>query len=324
MSGDAPARRPTRADVARLAEVSPAVVSYVLSGSHPVSAATRARVLAAIGSLGYRRNATARALRRGRSDSVGLVLSDITNPHFMALARAIEARLTDRGHALLVAEQRPGDDSAVREMVARGVDALLLTTGGEDVEEAIPTILLDRSAPHPRFGTIGTDAGAATAAAVAHLLDAHGHASVALVTGPGADGDGREAGWRAAHRALGREPGPVVVAEWTREGGYAAARALLEAPDRPTAMLGASDLIAIGVLRAALDLGLAVPGDLAVVSYDGTEEARFAASPLTTIEQPRDAMAALSVELLLDGDGSPAHHAFAAPLVLRRSCGCAG
>ncbi|GAA2752794.1 LacI family DNA-binding transcriptional regulator [Amnibacterium kyonggiense] len=316
-------RRPTRADVARRADVSDAVVSYVLSGSHPVSEATRARVLAAIEELGYRRNATARALRRGRSDSVGLVLSDIENPHFMALARAVESRLASLGQALLIAELRE-DGSAVREMVARGVDALLVTGGPTpDVATEVPTVLLDRGGPEAGHVTIGVDAVPAAVAAVDHLLERHGHGSVALVTGasPG-DDDPRETGWRDAHAARGRPTGPVEVTSWTRAGGAEAARRLLERDDRPTAVLAASDLIAVGVLRAALDLGLSVPGDLAVVSYDGTDEARFAASPLTTIEQPRDAMAALAVDLLLAGAREPDHHAFAAPLVVRRSCGC--
>lgn len=316
-------RRPTRADVARRAGVSDAVVSYVLSGSHPVSEATRARVVAAIEELGYRRNATARALRRGRSDTVGLVLSDVENPHFMALARAVESRLASLGQALLIAELRE-DGSAVRDMVARGVDALLVTGGPTpDVAAEVPTVLLDRAGPEPGHVTIGVDAVPAAVAAVDHLLERHGHRSVALITGgsPG-DDDPRGTGWRRAHADHGRPTGPVESTSWTRAGGAGAARRLLERDDRPTAVLAASDLIAVGVLRAALDLGLSVPGDLAVVSYDGTDEARFAASPLTTIEQPRTAMAELAVDLLLAGAREPAHHAFAAPLVVRRSCGC--
>ncbi len=114
----------------------------------------------------------------------------------------------------------------------------------------------------------------------------------------------------------------MAQVSWTREGGLEGGLHLLSAPNRPTAVFASSDLLAVGLLRAARELGLRVPEDVAVVSFDGTKESPFAAPPLTVVRQDIEAMAEKAVALLLDHEPEPSHHNFPTRLVIRQSCGC--
>jgi LacI family transcriptional regulator len=323
----------TRVDVARLAGVSEAVVSYVVNdGPRPVAAATAARVREAIRVLGYRPNPSARALRTGSTRLLGLVVPRIDNPLFADLTLAVEAAAAERGYALLLTNSQ-GDPAAERRnianLVARHVDGLLLMTLLSRPDLAtlpiggVPTVLVNTFTEVPGFASVGVDAFAGAYDAVTHLAG-HGHQRIGLVIGGGAsDMELRERGWLQAARDAGLEDGPIARGSFTRQGGYEAGNLLFEGRNRPPAVFVSSDMQAIGVLRSLHERGLRVPDDVALVSFDGTEDCKFTDPQLTVVAQPVGAIAASALDALLDG-GVPdgAHVSHRPELILRRSCGC--
>ena len=324
----------TRTDVAKRAGVSSAVVSYVVnSGPRNVAPETRERVLQAIEELGYRPNASARALKRGVSETIGLVISDITNPYFSEYSHAIEEAAAERGLSVIFTNSALAvgpESEVIYKMILRGVDGVLLasTLDEPDLDAArsagIPVVLLDRSRPVGGYASVGSNFREASRIGVEHLI-AHGHDRIGLVTGytGGSTTLDREDGWRDALLGSGLEPGPVIRSTFTSEGGFDAGIRMLQEDDRPTAVFVLSDQQAIGFMNAAHQAGLQLPGDMAVVSFDGTTESRFSWPPLTVMRQPVREMAHAAVDLLGKRDPeSRVHHVFNSQLVVRQSCGC--
>lgn len=325
-------KRVTRADVARLAAVSTAVVSYVLNdGPGTVAPATRDRVLHAVDVLGYRPNASARALATGASQLLGLVVPDISNPLFAELALSIEAAAKARGYAVLLANTED-DERVERQQVAnlvdRGVDGILLASvrSAPDLSETGSTriILLNAGGEHPEAAAIGTNAFEGARTATNHLID-HGHTHIGLIIGRtnSTSIEPREAGWLQALKDRGLNPGPIARDRFSREGGYGAAHRLFDTPHHPTAVFASSDLQAAGTLAALHKLGKRVPEDVAVISFDGTAESRFSVPPLTTVRQPISEMASKIVELATSRQPPKyLYESFTPELVIRDSCGC--
>lgn len=326
----------TRADVARYAGVSTAVVSYVVNGGpKAVSEATAAKVRAAIAQLGYRPNSTARALALGSTRTLGLVVPDGTSPFYAELTLEIQRAAASIGYAVLTTSTGFDPEVELRsilDLCDRQLDGLLLAraTGLRHLTELTrhgvqtPVVLIDSATPFPGCPTVGPNATEGIAEAVDHLLRVHRHHSVALIMGDTADtaSDGRETGWMQAHARRGRTPGPIDRTAFTRAGGYAAGRRLLDRANRPRAIVTSSDLQAIGLLRAAHELGLRVPGDLAVASFDGTEETEYCWPSLTTSRQPTTQMAHAAVQAALRVPPEQDHQTFAMELTVRESCGC--
>lgn len=326
----------TRADVARAAGVSPAVVSYVLRpGLRPVAPETRERVLAAVERLGYRPNAVAQALRGGPTSSIGMLVPDHTNPFFAELASAVEDLAFARGYVLLMgstADDEEREAAYVRTFVDRRVDALLVVAARSHPELAIaagagvPVVVLDRVPEGTGVSTVRTDGVSGAAVATRHLLD-RGHAVIGAIAGPEhlTVTDDRLAGWRAALVEAGLPHGDDLVghAPFTRAGGEDAALALLAARPDVTAVFVSSDVQAAGVLSACARLGRAVPRDLAVVAFDGTRIAPHTQPPLTVVQQPVEQIARLAVDRLLartgGGPAEPTHDVLATELVVRGS-----
>lgn len=327
----------TRNDVARLAGVSTAVVSYVVNGGpRPVAEATAARVRDAIERLGYRPNTTARALAVGSTKTLGLVVPDSTNPFFAEYAWELQRAATALGYAVLISNT--GFDPAVEErsvldLCDRQIDGLLIAgaSGLRQINELVrrgqrlPVVLIDVASPLHGHTTVGPDAAAGSARVVDHLLTVHGHPSVALIIGHSADpgSDGRERGWIDAHARAGRRLGVVERTPFSRQGGHEAGLRLLGGSDRPTAVFVSSDAQAVGVLHAARELGLSVPEQVALGSFDDSDESRFCWPPLTTARQPAREMAEAAIAAVLRAGATPEHLVFEMPLVVRRSCGCA-
>ena len=326
----------SRADVARRAGVSSAVVSYVVNdGPRPVATATATRVREAIKALGYRPNASARALRSGSTRLLGLVVPEIANPLFAELALAVESAAAERGYAVLLANSEGEADSErrhIRNLVGRQVEGLLLTTMFSQPDradlmlEGTPTVLLNTFVPVPGFAGVGVDAFAGAYRGTKHLIG-HGHSSIALVIG-GHNANSqelRERGWRQSIRDAGLPDGPIAQASWSRAGGYRAGLRLLDSSTIPTAVFVSSDLQAVGVLRAARELGVRVPQDLALVSFDGTEESDFTAPRLTVMRQPVGGIASGAVDRVLKIGHEPGvddYTTYPAELIVRESCGC--
>jgi LacI family transcriptional regulator len=333
----APGQRPvTRGDVARYAGVSTAVVSYVVNnGPRPVAEATADRVRAAIELLGYRPNLSARALKVGSTRTLGLVLSDLVNPFFAEFALEIQSFAAAAGYAMLIANSRgdaASEHQVLDDLISRRVDGLVLGSNDARAEPlsrlrryGIPSVLIDCAVPVPGHATLGPDAIGGSRLAVEHLIEVHGHSRVALVLGRGGrpGEDTREQGWQAATRAAALPDGPIAREAFTRDGGYAAARRLLAARNPPTAIFASSDLQGVGVLRAAHELGVRVPEDVAVVAFDGTPEAAYAWPPMTVARQPVREMAGRAVQRVLGADQpTHTHEAFPMHLLIRQSCGC--
>jgi LacI family transcriptional regulator len=334
-----PQRTVTRDDVARAAGVSSAVVSYVINnGPKRVAPATAARVRAAVEALGYKPNLTARALSSGSTRMLGLVLIDLLNPFFAELAHSVEAAAARRDRIILITHTNSDPQTErlrIADLEARQVDGLLISTllprpeltawGRQRRDRAVPpVVLLNHSEPVPGFMTIGPDFTAGTRLALEHLI-AHGHRRIGLVTGSEAGShEPRDEAWRQTLTESGLRPGPIQRGHYTRDSGYVMARRMLGRARPPTAIFAASDLLGLGVLRAAQELGVGVPDDLAIVCFDGTRETEFSWPPLTAVRQPLAEMASAAVNRLLDGDAvrTSGHQMFDMDLIIRRSCGC--
>lgn len=315
----------TRNDVAEYAGVSTAVVSYVVNeGPRKVAPETRERVLEAIRVLGYRPNATARALRMGTTRTLGLITPDGGNPLFAELAKAIDKAAASRGYVVLQtsADGDPATERAkIAELVTRQVSGLLLVAPHEDPEltdAEVPAIAINRVLPTVSSVRPAYREGARRG--VEHLVE-HGHRVIGLVIG-GTGHPERELGWQDGLEAAGLEPGPIARTTFSRAGGRAAMITLLQATNRPTAVFASSDLQAVGVLSALHEAGLRVPEDVAVVAFDGTAETEYSWPPLTVVRQPLDRMAEAAVSRLIDGEQAIEAMTFPTELIVRKSCGC--
>lgn len=327
----------TRADVARLAGTSPALVSYVLNGGpRQVAPATKARIEAAIAELGYRPNMSARSLRMNRGHALGMVIPDGANPFFAELSAVIEAAAFARGYPLFVGNAA-GDEERerayVRTFIDRRVEGLLAIsssweTGIADAceEAGMVLVALDRVIDPARCAHVMCDSVAGAEQAVAHLIG-HGHREIACLSGPHVStAEDRVQGYRNALAAAGLAEGRIVRTDFGGSAGYRALTDLMADSRRPTAIFVTSDLQAMGMLRAAYDAGLRVPDDLAVVAFDGIEYARYTRPGLTTMVQPTRLMGETAIDLLLqqldDHTPRPGVVNLEAVLHTRGSCGC--
>ena len=325
----------THADVARRAGVSTAVVSYVVNnGPRPVAPATAARVHAAIEELGYRPNHNARDLARGTTDLIGLVVPVSSNPFFAELAQSIEGTAAQHGYSMvLVNSNNSGEQerAKVESLARRRVSGLLVATAVQRHQldlgdrHGIPTAIINTDGPIPGFHTIGPDYRQGARTAVEHLLNVHHAHTVALATGgppPKYETNNREQGWSDGLTHNGRPQGPIVEGDFTRQGGHRMGLELM-ARDPPDAVFASSDLQAIGILRALHEAGVRVPEDVAIISFDGTNESEYTWPALTVVRQPIDAMARAAVAAVLNPAQATAEHdTFKTELVIRHSCGC--
>ncbi|NGN66817.1 LacI family transcriptional regulator [Streptomyces sp. A7024] len=336
----------TRDDVARLAGTSTAVVSYVINnGPRPVAPATRERVLAAIAELGYRPDRVAQAMASRRTDLIGMIVPDARQPFFAEMAHAVEQAANDRGKMVLVGNSDYRDDREVhylRAFLGMQVSGLILVTQGPsdiaaaeiDAWDARVVLLHERRESPDDFVVVTDDVGGAQLA-TRHLLE-HGHPYVAClggVEGTPIVGDpvtDHIEGWRRAMAEAGiSTEGRLLEAPFHRYGAYEVGLRLLAGPDRPPAVFCSTDDQAIGLLRAARELRIDVPGSLAVAGFDDVKEAALTDPPLTTVASDREAMARAAVELVLDDEeprDAPRRSRikqFPSRLVVRQSCGCA-
>ena len=320
-------------------------MSYVINnGPRPVAPATRERVLAAIKELGYRPDRVAQAMASRRTDLIGMIVPDARQPYFAEMAHAVEQAAAERGKMVLVGNSDYRDEREVhylRAFLGMRVSGLILVSQGmseraaSEIEawDARVVLLHERPEAIDDVAVVTDDIGGAQLA-TRHLLE-HGHEYVACIGGientpsvgdPVAD---HVEGWRRAMQESGRSTeGRLIEAPYNRYDAYKVALEVLARPDRPTAIFCATDDQAIGVLRAARELRIDVPGELAVAGFDDVKEAALTDPPLTTIASDRPAMARAAVDLVLDdalrvaGSRRERLKQFPSALVVRRSCGC--
>jgi DNA-binding LacI/PurR family transcriptional regulator len=327
------------ADIAAQAGVSEATVSRVLNGKAGVSAPTRQSVLAALDLLGYERPLR---LRQRSAGLIGLITPELDNPIFPAFAQIIGQALTRQGYTPVLATQTPGgptEDELVETLVERGVAGIVFASGLHADSTAdpghyarlrgqgVPFVLINGFSPHIDAPFVSPDDRIAVRLAVTHLA-ALGHRRIGLAVGQKrfVPVQRKIEGFLAAmDEVLGlAEPAALDLVRhslFTLEGGHAAATALLA--EGCTAVVCASDMMALGAVRAARALGLAVPRDVSVVGFDDSPLIAFTDPPLTTIRQPVAAMSQAAVDALLEEiGGSPAPHSefvFLPELVVRGS-----
>ena len=326
-------------DVAAHAGVSVGTVSNVLNGRDTVSPGVVERVRASIDALGYVRNDAARQLRAGRSRAIALIVLDVGNPFFAAVARGAEARAAADGYVVLLGSSGADADQErlyldqFREQRVAGVLLTPADAAGDVVERlaaaGIPVVLVDEQTAGDDVCTVSVDDVEGGYLAVAHLL-ARGRRRIAFVAGPLTTrqvSDRLAGARRAVAEVEGAALEVVETGAMTVLAGRAAGEGLRERSDRPDAVFAANDLLAVGVLQALTMLGdIRVPDDIALVGYDDIDFAAATVVPLTSVRQPAEALGSTAVDLLLrqlDGDVAPAERQvrFRPELVVRASSG---
>lgn len=317
-------RPPSLKDVAREAGVSYQTVSRVINDGPRVSSTTRENVLEVIARLGYRRNDAARALKTSRSRTIGVIAD--ASPRFgpVSTLTAVESAARDAGYtALVVTMSNPSRDlvaDTFGDFMERGVEGVVviaprvdLAHVAQETSAEIPVVVL---APGETSQTGVTvfyeDQELGARLAVRHLVDL-GHRDVAHLAGSQEwlDGQVRLRGWEAELRAHGIAPGALWHGDWSGGSGYEIGLEMV-AEGLPGAIFIASDLMALGFLRALHEAGRSVPGDISVVSFDDNEFAPQVHPPLTTVRQSFEVVGSRCMEILLaligddDVDTTPA------------------
>ncbi|MFL6227406.1 MAG: LacI family DNA-binding transcriptional regulator [Pyrinomonadaceae bacterium] len=298
-------------DVARAAGVSTATVSHVINNSRFVSEETRARVLRAVEECHYYPNAQARSLASGQSRILGLLISDITNPFFPELVKAIEAAGFERGYDVLLSNTNyePGRTSHyVRRLIEHKVAGVALMTSELDptlvddlARRHVPVVFLDLGATGVNMSNMCIDYESGIEDAVRHLA-ALGHERLAFVGGPARLRSAvrrREAFVQSVSRLLPSAAPLIYEGDFKFEGGRDAARKLLRRRVAPTAVMTANDMMAFGVLHELRAAGLRVPEDVSLVGFDDVAFASLSQPSLTTVRLPRAELGRRAVEALL-------------------------
>lgn len=298
--------------MARQAQVSKSTVSRVLNNLPVVNAETRRRVLEAMKELSYTPNAMARGLSIKRSRTIGLVLSDITNPFLTEVARGVEDIMNGYSYNVILCntDGRVEKEAAyTRLLLEKRVDGIIYTSvkiEATDLSElrryGIPFVLAGRALPNFDSDLVIVDDELGGFQATQHLLEL-GHRRIGYIRGtPGASAtEDRQKGYERAltQAEVEVDPDLIVEGDFKQEGGYKAAKTLLSLPERPTAIFAANDFMAIGALEALYEANLRVPEDIALVGFDDISFARLHTIQLTTVAQPKYELGAIAARLLL-------------------------
>ena len=310
-------------EVAKRAGVSLGTVSNVLNRPDIVAEETRERVRAAIAEIGFVRNGSARQLRAGISQHIGLVVLDVANPFFTEVARGVEDLANQAGYVVILCNS---DDSVDKEnhylhvLEEQRTQGVLITPVQSDAsylqrfrQHGIAVVLLDRPSRIKDLCSVAVDDVRGGELAAAHLLEG-GHKHIGFVHGPLsirqiAD---RRRGMVRAIKAAGFDPERTIVdiatlAQSARAGEECVDK-VLNARTRPTAVFCANDLLALGLMRGLIKRGISVPRDMALVGYDDVEFASVLSTPLTSIRQPKYELGRTAAELLLDEAAHPDTH----------------
>ena len=314
---------PTQTDVARLAGVSRATVSYVVNdqtgGQIPISDETRQRVLAAIAELGYVPDARARALRSGNTKTIGLIIPDMHNPHFWQVAAGVEQEACSAGYHILLSTISPESSYAedvFENLSYRRIDGLIMVpsfiyqsqkaqkTLADLRRQRVPIVgmMSNLSNVDLHIDRVVSDYRDATVEIMAHLI-ALQHRRIGFIYGIAVPtlGEDRLSAYREQLQAAGLPVDPALIVSCgpTLEDSYQATLQLLQRPERPTALLAINDLLAVGALRAISDLKLKVPQDISLFGYDDIPLAQYLVPRLSTASKDGTKTGEEAVRLLL-------------------------
>jgi DNA-binding LacI/PurR family transcriptional regulator len=324
-------------DVAAASGVSPTTVSHVFSGRRPVNAVTRQHVEEVARRLGYRPNAVAQSLRSRRTETIMIIVPDITNPFYPAFARGVQDVVGPSGYHSLFCntDAREAEELAFLEVaMSRRLDGVIFSgfrvPGGKLVPLAragIAVVNLGESPRGARIDSVRFDDRGAAAQATRFLLERYGP-SIALIYGDADAPVGRERrdGFEEACRSFGAalDPSDVVLTDFTRQGGVHGMHRLLDRAEPPRSVLCANDMIALGAIDVAKERGLRIPADVAILGYDDIDAATIVTPRLTTVRTDAQKLGATAGRLLLtrvtgEYDGRARHVVIPHELVVRES-----
>jgi LacI family transcriptional regulator len=329
-------RQPTLADVARVARVATSTASRALQESPRISESTKLRVREAARGLGYRPNRLAQSLRKQTASLVGIIVPDIGAPFYSRVVKGAQAVFEQNGIAVLVMNterEAERETAALRTLLEHRVAGVLVATyGGSGLEQQVPTVYYDNIVLNRGVGNV-TRANAAGMRLLVEHLNEHGHDRVAFIGAPPGLTSGAERldGYRAAVRELDLVERDDYVQfgakTWSAHSGAAAMNRLLALDLPPTAVVTAGESFALGALSACRTLGLRLPADVALVSFDDPPFGDLLDPPLTALRRNEEEMGRLAASLLLHALQATtvpqaAEVRLPVELVVRRSCGC--
>jgi len=304
--------RPTIYDIARLAGVSTATVSKVFNQTGNISEKTRRRILEISRELNYQPNVLASALNGKKTFSLGLLIPDMVNPFFAELARNVEDRAQELGFNLIICNtdnDMKKEVKYIQLLRQKSVDGIIVATGvrndeflKELIDQNVPVALVAREMSVLATSTVLVDDFAGGYNATRHLIDL-GHKRIAVIAESMSVSSSKERvrGYRHALEEAGLVYAEELVAasDFSIESGRETAQAILRQAERPTAIFACNDLLAIGAMQAAKELGIRVPEELSVVGFDNTILASITDPPMTTVAQPIRAMGHQVVDLIV-------------------------
>ena len=324
-------------DVALRAGVSTATVSRVLTNSAPVTEDVRQRVLTATADLQYQPNRIARSLRAQRTRIIGLIISDIQNPFFIALVRAVEDIAQTNHFAVFLCNT---DENVKKEalyidlMLAEQVAGVIISPSQERndpsrklIEAGVPVVVIDRRMSDATVDTVVVDNQQATFDLISHLIS-DGHRRIGAVVGNPTATTGRERrdGYEKALAANGIAVTPDLIRSGLprEEIGYTLTAQLLDLSEPPSAIFAANNLLSIGAFRAIQDRGLRIPQDIGLVAFDEIEWMSLVKPGLTVVAQPTYTVGRTAADLLMkrviDAQRPPQEIVLPASLRIRQSC----
>jgi len=322
-------------DLAKELNLSTATISRALSRPEIVAPQTRTRVLDAVRRSGYQMNGIARSLRTQSTQTIGIIVSDICNPFFSAIVKAVEDVARTNGYTVLICnadEDGRNEEVAIRLFIERQVSGVIRCSAGANPsllealqQKSIPLIDLDRQSGPPNIDTVILNNELGASLGTRHLIEL-GHKRIAIVSGPLHLSNARDRleGFRKTLRTA-RISIPrkyIEFGDFREASGYQAAERLLSLPFRPTAIFVANNEMMAGTLLAVRQRKLKVPRELSLVGFDDARWARYLEPPLTVVSQPAERMGQKAAQLLLTrlhGRATPQTVVFEPELIVRRS-----
>lgn len=309
---------PTIRQAAEAAGVSIATVSRVLSGKGGVSEELAEKVRQAVAELGFRPNRVARGLRRQHTQTIGVIVTDISNPFFTSVLQSIEAVLESSRHVLLLcnSDEQPGREKLhLDTLLAEGVAGIILAPTRSDahryqhiIDSGIPIVTIDREVHGLRADSVTINNIEAARLAVNHILEL-GHTRIGLITGPShaTTSVDRKKGYLQALKDGGIRPDSdyIQTADYKQAGGLLAMCRLLALPNPPTAVMVLNNLMTLGALQAIHERRLAIPADIALIGFDDMPWAASLQPPITVVAQPTYALGEAAAQLLLHRISNP-------------------
>jgi LacI family transcriptional regulator len=329
---------PTLQDVAAQAGVSTATVSRCLNSPDQVAKKTRDKVLSAVRQLGYSPNFGARAMASRRTNTIGAIIPTMENAVFARGLQAFQEELRQHGYTMLVAStsyQPEVEEEQIRTLVARGADALLLIGHRRDPEiyafleaQGVPALVVWAFDPEAPRASVGFDNRRAMRTLVQEVI-AKGHTRIAMISAETAQNDRADARLQGIKDAMADARLPpenlrCVFTPYAIKNGSDAFAALMREVPPPTAVVCGNDVLAVGALRQAHAMGLAVPGDVSITGFDDIELAQVAYPSLTTVHVPHREMGRRAAQVLIGmvQDQSPAEtHELTTRIVFRDTLG---